>query len=35
LALSRKSGRKVELPGGETVVKRDGNLCFEKRKVEK
>ncbi len=35
LIFSRKSGRTVELPNGETVVKGGGNLCFEKRKVEK
>ena len=35
LIFSRKSGRTVELPNGETVVKSGGNLCFEKRKVEK
>lgn len=30
LISSRKSGRKVELPNGETVVKRAGKLFFEK-----
>lgn len=35
LILSRKSGRKVELPDGETVVKKDGKLHLQKRKVEK
>ena len=32
---SRKSGRIVELPTGEKVVKRDGKVFFEKRGVEK
>ncbi|MGI9055311.1 MAG: tRNA lysidine(34) synthetase TilS [Pyrinomonadaceae bacterium] len=35
LIVSRKSGRKVELPNGENVLKTDGKLLFEKRKVEK
>ncbi len=35
LIFSRKSGRTVELPNGETVKKMNGNLLFEKRKVEK
>lgn len=35
LVLSRKSGRKVELPDGENVIKNGGKLLFEKRKVEK
>ena len=32
---SRKSGRTVELPGGEIVLKKDGKLHFQKTKVEK
>lgn len=35
LIFSRKSGKAVELPNGETIVKRAGNLYFERRKVEK
>jgi tRNA(Ile)-lysidine synthase len=35
LIFSRKSGRKVELPGGETVIKKEGKLFFEDIKVEK
>ena len=35
LIVSRKSGRKVELPNGENVLKNGGKLLFEKRKVEK
>jgi tRNA(Ile)-lysidine synthase len=35
LIVSRKSGRKIELPGGAAVIKKDGRLCFEKTKVEK
>ncbi|MEP6847771.1 MAG: tRNA lysidine(34) synthetase TilS [Acidobacteriota bacterium] len=35
LALSRKSGRVVELPGGKAVVKRGGMLVYEDLKVEK
>jgi tRNA(Ile)-lysidine synthase len=35
LILSPKSGRIVELPGGESIVKRSGRLFFEKTKVEK
>jgi tRNA(Ile)-lysidine synthase len=35
LIFSRKSGKTIELPKGETVTKRAGNLYFEKRKVEK
>ncbi len=35
LILSRKSGKKIELPHGETVIKNAGKLLFEKRKVEK
>lgn len=35
LIFSRKSGKIVELPNGETITKRAGNLYFEKRKVEK
>ena len=35
LALSRKSGRMVELPGGKAVVKRAGMLVYEDLKVEK
>ena len=32
---SRKSGRTIELPGGETVIKKAGKLVFQKTKVEK
>jgi len=32
---SRKSGRTIELPGGETVIKKEGKLVFQKTKVEK
>jgi len=35
LVLSRKSGRTVELPNGETVVKQDGKLVFTNIKVDK
>jgi tRNA(Ile)-lysidine synthase len=35
LAFSRKSGRAVELPGGEAVFKSEGKLQFQKTKVEK
>ncbi len=35
LIFSRKSGRKVELPDGGSVIKRDGKLFFEKTAVEK
>lgn len=35
LISSRKSGRRIELPSGETVLKKDGKLFFEKPKVEK
>ncbi len=35
LLLSRKSGKTVELPGGEHVVKRSGSLVFEETRVEK
>ncbi len=35
LMFSRKSGRKVELPNGAMIVKREGKLFFEERKVEK
>ncbi len=35
LIASRKSGRIVELPNGEKIVKSGGNLYFEKTKVEK
>lgn len=35
LAFSRKSGKTVELPGGEKVIKNKGKLYFQKRKVEK
>lgn len=35
LVNSRKSGRTIELPGGEIVIKRHGKLVFEKTKVEK
>ena len=35
LVLSRRSGKVVELPGGETVSKQDGRLIFGNLKVEK
>jgi tRNA(Ile)-lysidine synthase len=35
LILSRKSGKEVELPGGEKVIKKQGKLFFEKTRVEK
>ncbi len=35
LIFSRKSGRIVELPGGEIVTKKGGKLHFQKTKVEK
>lgn len=35
LIFSRKSGRKIELPGGETVIKKEGKLFFKDTKVEK
>jgi tRNA(Ile)-lysidine synthase len=35
LIFSRKSGRTIELPGGEIVSKKDGKLHFQKTKVEK
>jgi len=35
LIFSRKSGRTIELPGGEIVTKKDGKLHFQKTKVEK
>lgn len=35
LIFSNKSGRKVELPNGEAIIKKRGNLIFEKTKVEK
>ncbi len=35
LIFSRKSGRVVQLPNGETVTKKQGRLLFEKTKVEK
>lgn len=35
LIFSPKSGREVELPNGEKVIKKDGNLVFEKTRVEK
>lgn len=35
LITSRKSGRRIELPGGAGVVKSGGRLSFEKSKVEK
>lgn len=35
LATSRKSGRMVELPGQNCVIKEDGKLFFAKTKVEK
>lgn len=34
LVISRKSGRRVELPGGGSVVKRSGTLVFERIKVD-
>ncbi|MGI8494384.1 MAG: ATP-binding protein, partial [Pyrinomonadaceae bacterium] len=35
LIFSTKSGRKIELPRGEIVIKKQGKLFFEKSKVEK
>jgi tRNA(Ile)-lysidine synthase len=35
LILSRKSGRIVELPGGQQVIKQAGKIVFEKSRVEK
>lgn len=35
LALSRKSGKTIELPNGESVLKSSGKLRFQKTKVEK
>lgn len=35
LIFSTKSGRKIELPDGEAVIKKQGKLFFEKPKVEK
>lgn len=35
LIFSRKSGKKVELPDGGNVIKKDGKIFFEKLKVEK
>lgn len=35
IIFSRKSGRTIELPGGEIVFKKDGNLHYQKTKVEK
>jgi tRNA(Ile)-lysidine synthase len=35
LIRGRRSGRTIELPNGETVIKRQGKLFFEKTKVEK
>ena len=35
LVVSVKSGKTVELPNGESVIKRGGKLLFEERKVEK
>lgn len=35
LVLSRKSGNKIELPGNECVIKKDGKLFYEKTIVEK
>lgn len=35
MIFSRKSGRVVELPGGEIVLKKDGKLHYQKTKVEK
>jgi tRNA(Ile)-lysidine synthase len=34
LIFSRKSGRIVELPGSETVVKKDGKLFWERKNIE-
>ena len=35
LIFSRKSGKIVELPGGELILKKGGKLYFQKTKVEK
>ena len=35
LVFSRKSGRTIELPGGDKAVKTGGKIIFEKSKVEK
>lgn len=35
LIFSRKSGRVIELPNGETIVKQNGKLSFKKLEVEK
>lgn len=35
LISSRKSGREVQLPNGETVIKNQGKIFFKKTKVEK
>ena len=35
LIFSRKSGRKVEIPRGGIIIKREGRLFFEETKVEK
>jgi hypothetical protein len=35
LIFSRKSGKIVQLPNGETVIKKQGKLLFEKAKVVK
>lgn len=34
LISSRKSGRKVELPGGETIEKKDGRLFFRQQNID-
>jgi hypothetical protein len=35
LIFSPKSGRRIELPGGEIIIKKQGKLFFENSKVEK
>lgn len=35
LIFSRKSGKIIELPDGEKVIKCDGKIVFEKSRVEK
>jgi tRNA(Ile)-lysidine synthase len=35
LILSRKSGNKIELPGNESVVKKDGKLFYKKQQLKK
>lgn len=35
LIFSRKSGKKIELPNGENVIRKEGKLVFKKIKVEK